>query len=892
MSVRNLDFLFKPSSITLIGGDRRARSVGAVVARNLFNAGFDGPVMPIHPDERSIEGALCYKSVEDLPITADLAVICTPDDTWPGLIDQLGRRGTKAAVIVAERCSERSDDGLEPHRRILDAARPHLLRISGPNGLGVMVPARGLNASMIHVNALKGDLAFVAQSGAVVTSVVDWATSRGIGFSHVISLGDMADVDLGDLLDYLAADPGTRAILLYIEAITAARKFMSAGRTAARQKPVVVIKAGVTAEGARVAASHAGALAGSDAVYDAALRRAGMLRVGALNELFDAVETLAMGLPINGDRLAILTNGGGIGILATDTLTTLGGHLARLQPETVTALDQILPAAWSHANPVGILADAKGKRYADSLTTLLDDRANDAVLVLNCPSAVGDSADAAQAVIATLKGRKHPVLTSWLGEGAATDARRQFAAARIPSYDTPDQAVRAFMHLVQYRKNHEMLMQTPTSVPEQFDVDGDSARIFIEAALAEGRSWLTEFEAKQVLQAYRIPVVDTRKAVTPDEAMQMAREIGKPVALKILSPDIPHKTDVGGVALHITTPEEVRAKAESMLARIRRLKPDAQIDGFTVQEMATKPGALELIIGVSDDPTFGPVILVGEGGLAVEVIRDHALGLPPLNANLAREMIQRTRIYNLLRGYRDQPAADIDAIILTLLKVSQLVTDFGEVLEIDINPLLVDDVGVLALDAGIKVAALGPRNSRRLAIRPYPKKLEQTRTLSDGQAFLLRPVRPEDEPLVQDMFEQMTPEDIRLRFFAPIKRMSHQMAARLTQLDYDREMALCAVAANAEGNEQIYGVVRVAADPDNQRGEYAIMVRSDMKGKGLGFLLMSEIIVYARSRGIHAIFGEVLRENTAMLQMCHDLGFTRRENTDEPGVVEVQIKLQ
>lgn len=891
MTMRNLDRLLKPGAVALIGASRRPKSVGAVVARNLLHAGFDGPIMPVNPHERSIEGVLCYNSVAELPVTPDLAVICTPPPTVPGLVDALGRRGTRAAVVISAGFGESGEAGRRLQQQMLDAAKPHLLRVIGPNCLGVMVPGRGLNASFVHVPPLRGELALVGQSGAVVTAIVDWASSRGIGFSHLISLGSMADVDFGDLLDYLAADGGTRAILLYVEAITHARKFMSAARAAARQKPVILIKAGRTEEAARAAASHTGALAGTDAVYDAAFRRAGVLRVDELDELFDAAETLAMGVQAGGDRLAILTNGGGIGVLATDTLMQRGGRLARLGDATLGRLDGVLPATWSRGNPVDIIGDAPGRRYADAMAALLDDEGADAILVLNCPTAVADSTEAAAAVIEALKGRRRPVLTSWLGEAAAVEARRMFSAHRIPTYDTPGKAVHAFMHLVDFHRNRELLMETPASVPEQFRADGAAARAVIEAALAQGRGWLGEFEAKQVLAAYGVPVVETLRAATPGEAMEAARRIGRPVALKILSPDITHKSDVGGVALRLVTPEEVRARAAAMLERVAALKPEARIEGFTVQEMVSKPAALELIVGMTEDVLFGPVILFGQGGVAVEVLQDNALGLPPLNTALAREMMSRTRVWRLMRGYRNQPAADVDAVALTLIKVSQLVTDFPEIAEIDINPLLCDDAGVLALDARIRVAPPVLTGTRRLAIRPYPKRLERSVALKDGRGFLVRPIRPEDEPLLHDMFEHLTPDDVRLRFFAPIKRMSHQLAAKLTQIDYDREMALVAVAPGAGGREEIHGVVRIAADPDNVEAEYAVIVRSDMKGQGLGFLLMTAIMDYARSRGIAEIYGEVLRENTTMLAMCRELGFSRRESPDEPGVVEVRLRL-
>ncbi|WP_188259749.1 bifunctional acetate--CoA ligase family protein/GNAT family N-acetyltransferase [Azospirillum tabaci] len=887
MTVRNLDRLFKPASIALIGATRKPNTIGAVVARNLFNAGFDGPIMPV-TGERAVEGVLTYKTVDELPITPDLAVICTPAATVPATVDALGKRGTKAAIVISSGFSK------EQTQTLREAAKPHLMRVLGPNSLGIMVPGRGLNASFGHVTPKKGDVALVAQSSMVVTSIADWATARGIGFSHLISMGDKADVDFGDLLDYLAGDATVRAILLYIESISDARKFMSAARSAARQKPVIVIKSGRTDEALEASTSHTGALAVSDAVYDAAFRRAGILRVTGLDELFDAVGTLGTGAPITGDRLAILTNGGGMGVMATDSLILSGGRLAQFAPETMDALEKALGAG-SARNPLRIGGDAPPKRYADALNALMADPNNDAVLVLNCPTAVTDGLAAAQAVVDTMianKTRKHPVLTSWLGDNTAAEARKLFAANRVPTYDTPSHAVRAFLHLVEYRRNQELLMETPPSVPEDFQPDGITVRKIISRAIAEKRDWLSEYEAKRVLAAYGVPVVDTRRADTPDEAAHCAEMIGGPLALKILSPDITHKSDVGGVALHLTEPAEVKAEAEAMLARVREAVPDARIEGFTVQEMAVRADAYELIVGMTENELFGPVLLFGEGGIGVEVVEDYALALPPLNMKLATELMGRTRIWRQLQGYRSRAAVDLEAVALTLNKISQLIVDFPEIAELDVNPLLADAEGVLALDARIKVGVPALPGAKRLAIRPYPKGLEDRITIKDGRQFLVRPILPEDEPLVHHMVANQTQEDLRLRFFAPLKRLSHQAAARLTQIDYDREMGLVAVGPDPEtGDTIMYGVVRITADPDNLRAEYAVMVRSDMKGQGLGYQLMNKILDYARSRGIKEVYGEVLRENTNMLGMCRALGFIRKENLDEPGVVEVRIEL-
>ncbi len=891
MSVRNLDRLFAPRSIAVIGASRRERSVGAVLTRNLLQAGFDGPVMAVNPHERAIESMLVYNSVSELPETPDLAAICSPPPTVPGLIAELGARGTKAAVVITAGFGEGGDgEGATLKQQMLDAARPHLMRIVGPNCVGVMVPPRGVNASFVHLPPLTGDIGFVTQSGAIATAIVDWATHRGIGFSHIASLGNMADVDFGDMLDYLSADQHTRAILLYIEAVTDARKFLSAGRAAARNKPVIVIKSGRNEASARAAASHTGALAGSDAVYDAAFRRAGMLRVYNLAELFDALETLASGLRIGGDRLAILTNGGGIGVLATESLVDHGGVPAELSDETRATLNAVLPPTWSHGNPVDIIGDATGERYAKSLEALLAEPGKDAVLVLNCPTAVADSLEAAEAVVSVLKERRRaPVLTSWLGEGAAAEARRLFAERRIPTYETPGQATRAFMHLVAYKRNQELLMETPPAVSELYTPDVAEAQRLMDEALAEGRAWLTEPEAKAVLAAYCVPVVETLSVTDPDEAAAAAERLGGPVALKILSPDLTHKSDFGGVRLNLTEPAAVRTAAEEMREVIAKAVPDAVLEGFSVQRMARIGEAHELIVGIADDEVFGPVLLFGAGGTAVEVLRDTAFGLPPLNPVLARDMIGRTRVSRLLRGYRSRPPADLDAIALTLTKLSHLATDCPQLAELDINPLLADESGVIALDARIKVRP--PPETRRLSIRPYPHALERKVRLADDREFRLRPIRPEDEPLLQDMLDHSTADDIRLRFFTPLKRLTHEVAARLSQIDYDREMALVAQAPDPKlGRDTIWGVVRIAADPDNETAEFGVMVRSDAKGLGLGRLLMTEILSYARARGVGTVYGEVLRENIAMLKLADKLGFSRQPSQDDPSVVHVSIR--
>ena len=887
MSVRNLQSLFGPKSIALIGASQRPGSVGQVLMKNLLSQGFAGPVLPVNPNESMIASLTAYKDVASLPVTPDLAVICTPPATVPGLIDALGRRGVKAAIVITAGFAELGAEGRALQQQLLQAARPHLLRIIGPNCVGMLVPGVNLNASFAPVNALCGKLAFVTQSGAVLTSVLDWAASRTIGFSHLVSLGGMADVDFGDMLDYLANDTDVSAVLLYVESITHARKFMSAARACARIKPVIVIKAGRHAEAAKAASSHTGALAGSDDVYDAAFRRVGMLRVTLLDELFEAVETLSAGIRPCGERLAILTNGGGIGVLATDELIDDGGVLAPLSGATLARLNKALPVTWSHGNPVDIIGDAPGARYAEATRALLEDENVDALLVLNCPTAIANSSEAAQAVLDNMHGTNKPVLTSWLGGASTGPARALFRAAGVPSYDTPTQAVRAFGHMLRYRRNQDLLMQTPASGGEAaHSSDCGEVREIIDRALREQREWLSEAEAKCVLAAYGVPVVETRSAKTPDEAGEIASAFGGLVALKIMSRDITHKSDAGGVALGLEGADMVRATAQAMLARLARTHPQARIDGFSVQPMISDKGAVELIVGVNTDATFGPVILFGEGGVGVEITADKAIGLPPLNDVLARELIDRTRIVRRLRGYRNVPAADMDEIIRVLISISHLAADFAEVCELDINPLIASAKGVMALDARIRITPAAGKTADRLAISPYPAQLARVITTQSGAHYDLRPIRPEDEPALIAMVEALDPEDARLRFLSHMRHMPHQLAARLTQIDYDREMAFVALDENG-----ISGVVRLAAGPDGETAEFAVLVRSALKGTGLGLALMQEIIGYAKMRGIGELTGDILSENRTMRAMAHEFGFVTQTNGNEPGQVRVSLIL-
>jgi acetyltransferase len=888
VSLRNLEFFFKAQSVAVIGASDRPHSVGATVMNNLCAGAYRGRVVPVNPAHRRIHGLHAVPSVADLDIAPELAVVCSPPATVPGIIADLGTRGCKAAVVLTGGLSLQTlADGRTLSQAMLDAARPHLLRILGPNCLGLLVPAIGLNASFAHTEALPGKLAFLSQSGALATTVLDWGKSHRIGFSCFLSLGDSADVDFGDLLDYLGRDPGTDAILLYMESVKAARKFMSAARAAARAKIVIAVKSGRGAEGARAAATHTGALTGSDEIVDAALRRAGILRVATTDDLFNAAETLARARPVAGNRAMIVTNGGGAAVLATDALVAGGGALAELSPESRREMDEFLPSAWSRANPVDIIGDAPVERYVRTLEIAIQDKACDAVLLIHAPTAIVPSEEIARACVPVIKAGNKTVLTVWLGEDAVASSRTLFARNAIPTYASPEQAVRALLHLVEYRTAQELLMQTPPSREAEVRPDLDTAREIIRQALSANSGMLDEVQAKRLLAAYGIPVARSEIVRDANHAALAAQAIGYPVALKIFSPNISHKSDVGGVALHLDNEQTLRAAAGEMLNRIKMRAPQARIEGFTVQQMADPRGARELIVGCAVDPLFGPAILFGQGGTAVEVLRDMAFALPPLNAVLADDLISRTRVAKLLPAYRDVPAVDKNAVRETLIAVSQIICDHPEIQELDINPLLSSERGVIVLDARIRIESATLSGEQRLAIRPYPKQLEETVPFGEQQ-LLLRPIRPEDEPAHREFLDRLAPQDIYFRFFHVIKSWPHAQLARLTQIDYDREMAFVAILSSS-GKAEIVGVVRAAADPDNVSAEFAIVVRSDLKGKGMGYQMLQKMIRYTRAHGTRELVGQVMAENRTMLELARSCGFKTRPASG--GAVEVYLQL-
>jgi len=874
MSVRNLNKLFAPRSVALIGASNRPGSLGATLLHNLSAGGFAGAIYPVNPKHTELTGLPVVASVADLAAAPDLAVICTPPATIPAIIRQLGEKGTRAAIVLSAGLADARDErGRSLKQAMLDAAHPYLLRILGPNSAGLLAPAIKLNASVANSGALPGRIAFVSQSGALMTGVLDRARSRGIGFSHFIALGDSSDVDLGDVLDYLASDGATGSILLYVEHLRYARKFMSAARAAARSKPTLVLKAGRAGAGERAAASESGALAGMDDVFDAAIRRAGMLRVFTTEQLFAAVETLAHAKPLHGERLAIVANGAGPGVLAFDALVCGGGTAASLAPETVASLAALLPAG-GRTNPVNLHGDAEPERYRQALELLLRDPNTDAVLVVHAPTANVDSADIARAIAPLAKGASRNVLSCWLGGDSVAGAREIASSAGIPTFDTPEDAVAGFLQIVHYRRNQNLLMQVPPSVSSIAASERGTARALVREALAAGRYLLSDPETKAILRAYGMSLVETRAASTVDEAVAAARGIGFPVAVKILSPDVMHKSDVGGVALDLDSEAAVRAAAQRVRKRLQEMRPDARFEGFSVQAMARRPEGHELILGAATDPVFGPVILFGQGGIAVQVADDHAVALPPLNAVLARDMIARTRVSRLLAGYRNRPPSDMDAIVATLVQVSRLVCDIPEIVELDINPLLADANGAIVLDARMRLALADRSGSTldRLAIRPYPRELEESIDFGGGQ-LLLRPVRPEDGPAHLRFFDALTPDDVRYRMFVRIRELNPSQLARFTQIDYDREMAFIATRTGPDGLPETLAVGRVVADPDNVSAEFAVTVRSDLKGQGLGKILMQKLIDYCRLRGTREIVGEALPQNNRIIGLVKKLGF-------------------
>ncbi len=894
MTIRNLEFAARPGSLAVIGASDREGSVGRIVIGNILEGGFEGDVWPVNPKHDAVAGRPCFRRVEDIPGVPDLAVIVTPPATVPELIRQLGEKGTRAAVVIT--AGIREENGLR--QAMLDAARPYLFRIIGPNTIGLIVPHARLNASFAHQGAKAGGLALLSQSGAIATSLIDWAAEEEVGFSHIVSMGDMADVDVGDYLDMLAGDAATRAILLYLETIPNPRKFMSAARAAARIKPVIAIKAGRHEEAAKAAATHTGALSGADRVVAAALERAGILRVNDLGGLFDAAEVLARFRPLQRTRVGIVTNGGGAGVLAVDRIIDCHGKLAHLSEATIATLDKHLPAGWSRANPVDIIGDAPPERYEAAIRAVAEDPDTDALMVFNCPTGLASAADAATAV-ADLTGRGmvngKPLVTCWLGERTARQGRQILQRAGIASFSTPDAAATALSYLGDWSQAQKALMRVPSSLGEDIRTDRDTVLAIFRQAAGEGRTMLTEPEAKAAIAAYGIATPETIVAKSSADVAPAARQLlgsCKKVVVKLYSRTLSHKSDVGGVVLGIASPEAAQKAAEGIEMRLAAMGRQADLEGFAVQPMVERRHAHELILGVSHDPIFGPVVLFGAGGTSVEVVDDTAIALPPLDTVLAGDLVDRTRIAKLLAGYRDREPADREAIIGALQGLSQMIVDFPCIRGMDINPMLADADGVVALDARIEidpasVEAAGPNPA--LAVRPYPSGWEQDVDL-DGRVYHLRPIKPADVSHYPDFIAKTSPDDIRLRFFAPRKHFPHEMLVRLTQLDYEREIAF--VALDRSDDDALAAVGRLSSDPDKETAEFALLVRSDQQGRGLGWLLLTRLIEYGRAEGIARIEGNVLADNAKMLSMARDLGFAITSHPSEGNLRLATLELR
>jgi len=893
MGPSQLEKLFNPEAIAVFGASESGRSVGSRVFSNLRRAGFKGALYPINPKHERVGDLPCFAAIADAPGPVDLAVIATPADTVAGIIRECGEAGIGHAIVLTAGFREMGEEGMAREAELIETATRYGVRFVGPNCVGLVRPAIGMDASFLNAATPKGRLALVSQSGALCSAISDWAEPHHLGFSALVSLGNSGDIGFGDILNFLAHDRETNAILLYVEGVRDARSFLSALRLAARLKPVIVLKAGRNTDSAGAAHTHTGALMGSDDVFDAALARVGAVRAQTFGQLFAAAEVLSAGIHAGGDRLAIITNGGGAGVLAADRAGDLGVKLPNPAPDTIAALDAVLPAYWSKANPVDILGDASPEKYKAATEACLKDDTYDGVLVMLTPQAMTVAADAAKAVI-EVAGRRppKPVLACWMGESSVREARHTLSAAGIPDFTTPERAIEAFSYLAWHEQNRRLALELPGSQSHAGAQDVDGARMIIDAVLAEGRDMLSDIEAKGILRAFGIPVNVTIEADTAAKALVEAETLGFPVAVKINSPDISHKSDVGGVRTNVLSAADLRVAYNEVIAAAKAAQPDAAIKGVTVEATSRIQDARELVIGASRDPVFGPAILFGAGGTMVEVLRDSAVTLPPLNEVLARRLIKRTRVSRLLEAFRDRAPVDHDAVVDVLMRVSDLVCDLPEVVELDINPLFAGPGGVIAVDARIKVKRLAPgvRRHDHMAIAPYPRHLVRKGFLTDGTPVTIRPIRPSDAESERAFVRDLSPEAKRFRFLSALRELSPKMLAEFTQIDYSREMALIAL-TEENGAPVQHGVVRYAINADGESCEFAIVVSDRIQKKGLGTLLMNALMDTAREYGLKSMEGTVLAENAGMLQLMRELGFSIRPSTYEMAVMEVERQL-
>jgi len=878
MGTLNLDRIFNPKSVAVIGASDAEGSVGYAIVKNFTKLGYTGKVYFVNIRKPEILGAKTYQSVGQIPEPVDLAMIATPAKTVPDVVEECGKAGVKGVIIVSAGFKETGPAGKALEDKILENAKKYGVRVIGPNCIGIIRPRINLNATFVDKMPKPGKVAFLSQSGALGSAILDWAIHQNIGFSNFVSVGSMIDVDFGDLIDYFGTDPKTKSILMYVEGITEARKFMSAARHFARTKPIIVVKAGKFSESAKAAASHTGSLSGEDAIYDAAFKRAGIVRVEEIADLFNAAEVLGTQPLPRGPDLAIITNAGGPGVMATDALIARGGKLAKLSPKTLNVLNSALPPFWSRGNPIDVLGDAKAERYRAAVEACLNDENIDSILVVFTQQAVSESVEIAKAIVELVRSKAYQnktILTSFMGYGAVQEANSILNSNNIPTYGTPEAAVKAYMYMHQYQRNLELIYETPEELSVDVSPPKRPIMAILRNAALEDREVLTEDEAKKVLKYYNFPVVKTAVANNVDEAVAYAQQMGFPVVLKILSPQIVHKSDAGGVILNVHSEADVRGAFETLIQRATAYDPNAQIIGVTVQPMVQKKG-YEVIIGGKTDPLFGPVILFGMGGVGVELFKDYAMGLPPLNTTLIRRMLEETKVYQLLKGYRNAPPADVKKLEETLLLFSQLLIDFPQIKEIDINPLLIDEKDACILDARIVVDK--QRVCRKfephehMVISPYPKKYEILWTLRNGQDVLLRPIKPEDEPMWLGMFQSFSEESIRYRFFQLLKDTPHEVRVRYCNIDYDREIAIVAELTE-EGRRKILGVSRLSIEPERKTGEMAFIVGDKWQNLGLGTKMVDYVLDIAKEMGVESVYAIMLPNNYRALSLTRKMGF-------------------
>jgi acetyltransferase len=892
MSQHHLKPLFAPKSVAVFGASDRVDSIGQIVFQNMLQSGFKGKLYAVNPSHTTVQGCPAYASIAQITDSVDLAVIATPAQRVPSIIEQCGAHNVKAAIIISAGFSETgSTAGKALEEAVLESARRHGIRLIGPNCLGVIRPDIGLNATFNKGNAICGNIAFVSQSGALCTAILDWANSNDVGFSSVVSMGASVDIDFGEILDYLISDTKTHSILLYIEGIHDARGFMSAIRAAARIKPVILVKVGRHTASSKAVISHTSSIVGSDDAFDAAIRRAGVVRVQTITQLFSAAKALSCGFDPTGNRLAIVTNGGGPGVIATDYAIDLGLEIAELSDHTIATLNAVLPATWSHGNPVDVIGDAQADRYQHAVKACLEDPNVDGVLAILTPQAMTKPLEVAYVIIELTNQYKKPLLTSWMGEGQVHASRDAFNTARKPSFRNPESAVDVFSFLSAYHQNQKLLMQMPGPISHQLAPDIESARMIIEGALQEKRKILGEMESKALLSAFHIPVAYTMVARSPNEALLIAQQLGFPVAMKINSPDITHKSDVGGVLLNLSNAQEVRSAYQTIIENVTRVRPDAHINGISIQPMIVKANGRELMVGVTHDAVFGPIITFGAGGTTVEIVGDRSVALPPLNRFLAKDLINGTHVAKMLGEFRGMPAVNMDALESVLLRVSEMVCELPMLMEMDINPLILDENGVLAADARIMVEVnTSAERYEHMAIYPYPTHLVSYWQLADGTSVTIRPIRPEDVWLVQDFVQNLSEEARYFRFMKSVEALSDNLLVRFTQIDYSREMALIAV-RNEDDKEVELGVTRYAINPDGESCEFALVIADTMRGTGLGHKLMTTLMDIARARGLKRIEGEVLKNNSSMLKLMKRLGFTAKTSLDDSSIKKVTIDL-